>query len=361
MTAYCLTSLSRRKYLLNYFGEYFDSEIGEGRLMDDNMQNPKKSIDAGEDLTSVLKLLIDTKFIYKQKDIVSILIGQSNALLNSHNITSNPNFGIGKSKDASYWRSLIWHARVESYMNKNIENYGSIGISELGHSFLENPVKFEIYYDRDFKDSNQTTNVKKLSNSGDETLMLLLKDLRKKIADKHSVPPYVIFQDPSLIEMTLKFPIKMDELSSIFGVGEGKSKKYGKEFIELISKYVVENNISRPDDFVIKSSGKNSSLKLFIIQSIDRKLSLDDIADSKSMDMMDFIKEMESIVYSGTKLDFNYCLEEYLDEDQQEEMYDYFIESESDSIELALEEFDGEFDEFELRLYRIKFLSELGN
>jgi ATP-dependent DNA helicase RecQ len=191
--------------------------------------------------------------------------------------------------------------------------------------------------------------------------MLLLKDLRKKIADKHSVPPYVIFQDPSLIEMTLKFPVKMDELSSIFGVGEGKSKKYGKEFIELISKYVVENNISRPDDFVIKSSGKNSSLKLFIIQSIDRKLSLDDIADSKSMDMMDFIKEMESIVYSGTKLDFNYCLEEYLDEDQQEEMYDYFIESESDSIELALEEFDGEFDEFELRLYRVKFLSELGN
>ena len=191
--------------------------------------------------------------------------------------------------------------------------------------------------------------------------MLLLKDLRKKIADKHSVPPYVIFQDPSLIEMTLKFPVKMDELSSIFGVGEGKSKKYGKEFIELISKYVVENNISRPDDFVIKSSGKNSSLKLFIIQSIDRKLSLDDIADSKSMDMMDFIKEMESIVYSGTKIDLNYCLEEYLDEDQQEEMYDYFIESESDSIELALEEFDGEFDEFELRLYRIKFLSELGN
>ncbi len=361
VTAYCLTSLSRRKYLLNYFGEYFDSEIGEGRLMDDNMQNPKKSIDASEDLVSVLKLLIDTKFIYKQKDIVSILIGQSNALLNSHNITSNSNFGIGKSKDASYWRSLIWHARVESYMNKNIENYGSIGITELGHSFLENPDKFVIYYDRDFKDLNQTTNVKKLSNSGDETLMLLLKDLRKKIADKHSVPPYVIFQDPSLIEMTLKFPVKMDELSSIFGVGEGKSKKYGKEFIELISKYVVENNISRPDDFVIKSSGKNSSLKLFIIQSIDRKLSLDDIADSKSMDMMDFIKEMESIVYSGTKLDLNYCLEEYLDEDQQEEMYDYFIESESDSIELALEEFDGEFDEFELRLYRIKFLSELGN
>ena len=191
--------------------------------------------------------------------------------------------------------------------------------------------------------------------------MLLLKDLRKKIADKNSIPPYVIFQDPSLVEMTLKYPVKMDELSSIFGVGEGKSKKYGKEFIELISKYVIENNISRPDDFVIKSSGKNSSLKLFIIQSVDRKLSLVDIADSKSMDMMDFIKEMESIVYSGTKLDLNYCLEEYLDEDQQQEMYDYFIESESDSIELALEEFDGEFDEFELRLYRIKFLSELAN
>ena len=161
--------------------------------------------------------------------------------------------------------------------------------------------------------------------------------------------------------MTLKYPIKIEELSSIFGVGEGKSKKYGKEFINLISDYVIENKIVRPDDFVVKSSGKNSSLKLFIIQSIDRKLSLEDIIDSKSMNMMDFIKEMESIVYSGTKLDLSYCLEEYLDEDQQQEMYEYFIESESDNIDLALEEFEGEYDELELRLYRIKFLSALAN
>jgi ATP-dependent DNA helicase RecQ len=191
--------------------------------------------------------------------------------------------------------------------------------------------------------------------------MLLLKDLRKKIATKYSVPPYVIFQDPSLDEMTLKYPTTLDELASIFGVGEGKSKKYGKEFTELISDYVAENNISRPDDFVIKSSGKNSSLKLFIIQSIDRKLLLDDLIESKSMEMMDFVSEMESIVYSGTKLDLNYCIEEYLDEDQQQEIYDYFIESESDDIDLAIEEFEGEYDEFELRLYRIKFLSDLAN
>ena len=191
--------------------------------------------------------------------------------------------------------------------------------------------------------------------------MLLLKNLRKKIANKNSIPPYVIFQEPSLLEMTIKYPIKIEELSSIFGVGEGKAKKYGKDFVELISLYVEENKISRPDDLIIKSSGKNSSIKLYIIQSIDRNLPLDDIADAKSMEIMDFIGEMERIVYSGTKLDLSYCLDDYLDEDQQEEMYEYFIESESDNIDLALEEFEGEYDEFELRLYRIKFLSEVAN
>ena len=361
VVAYCLTSISRRKYLLNYFGEYFDSDKGEGNLMDDNMRNPKKLLDSKNDLIILIKLLIDTKFIYKQKDLVNILTGQSNALLNSHKMISNINFGIGKSKDNMYWNGLIWHARVESYIIKNVENYGSISVSELGYNFLEKPTKFFIYENNDISQENQKNNIKELHRSGDNNLMLLLKDLRKKIADKLSIPPYVIFQDPSLIEMTLKYPIKIEELSSIFGVGEGKSKKYGKEFINLISDYVIENKIVRPDDFVVKSSGKNSSLKLFIIQSIDRKLSLEDIIDSKSMNMMDFIKEMESIVYSGTKLDLSYCLEEYLDEDQQQEMYEYFIESESDNIDLALEEFEGEYDELELRLYRIKFLSALAN
>ena len=361
VVAYCLTSMSRRKYLLNYFGEYFDSETGDGRLMDDNMKNPKELVDAKEDLVTLLKLIIDTKFIYKQKDLVSILIGESNALLNSHNISSNKYFGIGKLKDNFYWRSLIWQALAESYISKTIEDFGSIKVTKLGYDFLEKPIKFTIFLKTNEVNGNEKNIGKKADNLLDKTLMLLLKDLRKKIATKYSVPPYVIFQDPSLDEMTLKYPTTLDELASIFGVGEGKSKKYGKEFAELISDYVAENNISRPDDFVIKSSGKNSSLKLFIIQSIDRKLLLDDLIDSKSMEMMDFVSEMESIVYSGTKLDLNYCIEEYLDEDQQQEIYDYFIESESDDIDLAIEEFEGEYDEFELRLYRIKFLSDLAN
>ena len=282
-------------------------------------------------------------------------------MLNSHNISSNINFGSGKSEDEVYWRSLIWHARVECYISKKIESFGSIKVTEKGESFLLKPVEFLISVNNEFNDTKQTKNLNQNASSGDKNLMLLLKDLRKEIANKNSIPPYVIFQEPSLIEMTIKYPIKIEELSSIFGVGEGKAKKYGKDFVELISLYVEENKISRPDDLIIKSSGKNSSIKLYIIQSIDRNLPLDDIADAKSMEIMDFIGEMERIVYSGTKLDLSYCLEDYLDEDQQEEMYEYFIESESDNIDLALEEFNGEYDEFELRLYRIKFLSEVAN
>tara|TARA_B100000925_G_scaffold179015_1_gene135072 strand:- start:1390 stop:2130 length:741 start_codon:yes stop_codon:yes gene_type:complete len=243
---------------------------------------------------------------------------------------------------------------------KKIENFGSLSITKKGLEYLNNPTELlisEIENKADFKEPPSVTAVE----SGDMNLLNKLKDLRKKIADKKSIPPYVIFQDPSLVEMTIRYPVKFEELSSIFGVGEGKSKKYGKEFLELISEYVEQNNITRPDDLVVKSAGKNSSLKLFIIQSIDRKLSIEDIAQSKSMDLSELISEMETIVFSGTKLDISYCIDDYLDEDQQGELYDYFIESESDNIEMALEEFDGEFDEFELKLFRIKFLSDLAN
>ena len=243
---------------------------------------------------------------------------------------------------------------------KKIENFGSLSITEKGLEYLNNPTELlipEIENKADFKEPPSITP----TESGDMNLLNKLKDLRKKIADKKSIPPYVIFQDPSLVEMTIRYPVKFEELSSIFGVGEGKSKKYGKEFLELISEYVEQNNITRPDDLVVKSAGKNSSLKLFIIQSIDRKLSIEDIAQSKSMDLSELISEMETIVFSGTKLDISYCVDDYLDEDQQGELYDYFIESESDNIEMALEEFDSEYDEFELKLFRIKFLSDLAN
>ena len=360
VVAYCQTSLSRRKYLLNYFGEYFDSETGEGRLMDDNMQKPKNKINVKEQLVLILNLILETKSIYKQKDIVNILIGKNSALLVSHNINDNKYFGSGKSNNEYFWNGLLWYLRVENMILKKIENFGSLSITEKGLKYLNNPTELlipEIENKADFKEPPSITP----TESGDMNLLNKLKDLRKKIADKKSIPPYVIFQDPSLVEMTIRYPVKFEELSSIFGVGEGKSKKYGKEFLELISEYVEQNNITRPDDLVVKSAGKNSSLKLFIIQSIDRKLSIEDIAQSKSMDLSELISEMETIVFSGTKLDISYCVDDYLDEDQQGELYDYFIESESDNIEMALEEFDGEFDEFELKLFRIKFLSDLAN
>ncbi len=360
VVAYCQTSLSRRKYLLNYFGEYFDSETGEGRLMDDNMQNPKNKINVKEQLVLILNLILETKSIYKQKDIINILIGNNSALLVSHNINDNKYFGSGKSNNEHFWNGLLWYLRVENMISKKIENFGSLSIAEKGLEYLNKPTELsipEIENKADFKESPAVT----ATESGDLNLLNKLKDLRKKIADIKSIPPYVIFQDPSLVEMSIRYPVKFEELSSIFGVGEGKSKKYGKEFLELISEYVEQNNITRPDDLVVKSAGKNSSLKLFIIQSIDRKLSIEDIAQSKSMDLSELISEMETIIYSGTKLDISYCIDDYLDEDQQGELYDYFIESESDNIEMALEEFDSEYDEFELKLFRIKFLSDLAN
>ena len=360
VVAYCQTSLSRRKYLLNYFGEYFDSETGEGRLMDDNMQNPKNKINVKEQLVLILNLILETKSIYKQKDIVNILIGKNSALLVSHNINDNKYFGSGKSNNEYFWNSLLWYLRVENMISKKVENFGSLSITEKGLEYLNKPTELsipEIENKADFKESPPI----KATESGDLNLLNKLKNLRKKIADIKSIPPYVIFQDPSLVEMSIRYPVKFEELSSIFGVGEGKSKKYGKEFLELISEYVEQNNITRPDDLVVKSAGKNSSLKLFIIQSIDRELSIEDIAQSKSMDLSELISEMETIIYSGTKLDISYCIDDYLDEDQQGELYDYFIESQSDNIEMALEEFDSEYDEFELKLFRIKFLSDLAN
>ena len=360
VVAYCQTSLSRRKYLLNYFGEYFDSETGEGRLMDDNMQNPKNKINVKDQLVLILNLILETKSIYKQKDIVNILIGKNSALLVSHNINDNKYFGSGKSNKEYFWNGLLWYLRVENMISKKIENFGSLSITEKGLEYLNKPTELsipEIENKADFKEPPAIT----ATESGDLNLLNKLKDLRKKIADIKSIPPYVIFQDPSLVEMSIRYPVKFEELSSIFGVGKGKSKKYGKEFLELISEYVEQNNITRPDDLVVKSAGKNSSLKLFIIQSVDRKLSIEDIAQSKSMDLSKLISEMETIIYSGTKLDISYCIDDYLDEDQQGELYDYFIESESDNIEMALEEFDSEYDEFELKLFRIKFLSDLAN
>ena len=259
--------------------------------------------------------------------------------------------------------ALIRQVLVAGLMTKDIETYGILKVSKKGLDFISNPTSFMMSEDHEYNEAEDDAIVTASKSTGiaDEVLMNMLRDLRKKVAKKLGVPPFVVFQDPSLEDMALKYPISVEELFNIHGVGEGKAKKYGKEFIELIARYVSENDIIRPDDLVVKSTGANSVNKLYIIQNIDRKLSLEDIAKAKGMNMEALLKEMEQIVYSGTKLNISYWVNDILDDDQQEEIHDYFMESESDKIEDALKEFDGDYDIEELRLMRIKFISEVAN
>jgi len=259
--------------------------------------------------------------------------------------------------------ALIRQVLVGGYLRKDIETYGVVKLTSKGEDIIKTPTSFMMTEDHIFDNTTQAvqTPVRASANEFDEKLIKMLKDLRKNVAKKQGVPPYAVFQDPSIEDMALKYPMTVEELSNINGVGEGKAKKFGKEFVDLIGRYVEDNDITRPDDLVVKSTGANSGLKLYIIQSVDRKLPLDDIASAKGMDMNEFVKEMEAIVYSGTKLNISYWLDDILDEDQQEEIHEYFLESNSDKIEDALEEFDGDYDEEELRLYRIKFISEVAN
>jgi len=362
MVSYAETSISRRKFILHYFGEQFDNKTGEGGMLDDNMRNPKPQFEAKLDVLNILKIINETKEIYKSKDLVDILVGKENALIKSHSIISSSLFAIGKDKAYDYWMALIRQCIVALLLKKDIETYGIVKITETGLKFLESPVSFMMTKDHHYNDKpNKSLSSKNLNISGDDILLKMLKNLRKDIAHKLNIPPFVIFQDPSLNDMTLKYPTSISEMSNIYGVGEGKSKKYGPDFIELISRYVKENNITIEEDVVVKTTGTNSALKLYIIQSIDRKLPLEDIASAKSLDMIDFIKEMEVIVYSGTKLNIKYWIDYLFDEDQQDELNDYFMESESDDLKLAIEEFDGEYEEEDLRLFRIKFLSDVAN
>lgn len=364
VVAFAETSISRRKFILHYFGEQFDNETGEGGDLDDNVRYPKKQSEAINEVKTLINVVSKTNEMYKAKDLVKVLIGMSNALISSHRTDAIPEFGIGKYKDDKFWTALIRQVLVGGLLRKDIETYGVLKVTEKGRSYLEKPSSFMMSEDHFFETgANDGIIVASKSGGGsaDEMLVKMLKDLRKQNAKKLGVPPFVIFQDPSLDDMSLKYPITMQEMFNIHGVGEGKAKKYGKDFVELISKYVEENEIIRPEDMVVKSTGSNSALKLYMIQNIDRKLPLDDIAAAKGMEMTEFIKEMEAIVYSGTKLDISYYIDDVLDEDQQEEIHDYFLDSESDKISDAVEEFDGDYEDEEIRLYRIKFISEVAN
>lgn len=363
VVAYAETSMSRRKFLLHYFGEEFDDVTGDGADMDDNIRNPKTKVEALEQVVKLLEVVRDTKHLYKSKEIVFTLIGRVNAVIKAHRTDVQPFFGSGISFDEKYWMALLRQVLVAGYLTKDIETYGIVKITDKGLDFIKKPSSFLMSEDHEYNGivDEAIVSASKVTLAIDSVLMNMLKDLRKKVAKKIGVPPFVVFQDPSLEDMALKYPISLHELINIHGVGEGKAKKYGSDFVELINRYVNENDIIRSEDLVVKSTGTNSANKLYIIQNIDRKLSLDDIAKAKGLTMDLLIKEMEQIVYSGTKLNIKYWVDDMLDEEQQEEIYDYFMESESDKIEGALKEFEGDYDMDELRLMRIKFISEVAN
>ena len=355
------TSMCRRKYILHYFGEYYNET--NCNTLCDNCKNPKKHHEGKDQVKLVLETIQESKEKFKAKEIVNILIGKMTAMINDYNCNQLSVFGMGKNNDAAYWHAIIRQIIVGGFLYKDIESYGILKLNDNAKEFLVKPTSFMIREDHDYSNiEEQETELNIKSDVYDTKLLSMLKSLRKKVAKTKNLPPFVIFQDPSLEDMALQYPITIDELVNINGVGAGKANRFGKEFIEFIADYVEENNIDRPQDMVIKSIVNKSGLKVYIIQSTDRKLPLEDIASAKGLDMPKLISEMENIVYSGTKVDINYYLDEILEIEQQDEIFDYFKDdAETDSIEEAMEEFEDEYDEEELRLMRIKFLSEFAN
>ena len=360
IVAYAETSSSRRKFILHYFGEEFDEVNGEGANMDDNVRFPKEKKEAKDDVVKLLNVIIATKQKFKAKEIVNTLIGKVSALIKAHRIDEQDFFGIGKDKDDAYWMALLRQVMVNGLIRKDIETYGVMFITDKGKEFLKDVPSFMMTEDHSYEEEPEDINSAN-AVAADPVLLEMLKDLRKKVAKQKGVPPFVVFQDPSLEDMALKYPITIQELTNVHGIGEGKAKKFGAEFIKLIGRYVEENDIVRAEDLIVKTTGSNSALKLFIIQNIDRKLPLPDIAQAKGLEMDEFLKEMEQIVYSGTKLNIDYWVNEIFDEEQQEELHEYFMEADSDKISIASKEFGGDYEDDELRIYRLKFISEVAN
>lgn len=365
VVAYAETSMSRRKFLLHYFGEEFDEINGLGADMDDNMRNPKKMIDVKEDAVLVLNIADQIKEVLKVDDLVCVLMGKESSITQSYDLSSKSFYGIGGHKDDNYWKSIIRQLIVRNYLHKEIETYGILKLTEKGAEFLKNPEEFLIAEDVDFKKLIDETPAENnnIATTGafDETLLKQLKEIRKKIAKQHNIPPFAVFQDPSLEDMTMLYPTKISDLPNVFGVGEGKAKRFGKAFVEFIAKYVEENDITPPDEMVIRGVADKSNHKVYIIQSVDRKMDLEDMADGKNLSMDDLISEMESIIYQGTKLDISYYVNDIIDEDQKDEVFEYLMEADNDSMSDLLDEFGDEYEEEELRLLRIMFINEVAN
>ena len=361
--AYAESNSCRRKLLLNYFGE--DYQIEDCGACD-NCLHPKRQFDGREEMSMVIELIQTLPERFKIEHLANILAGEMNSIIKSYHHDKLELFGAGKDHSARFWCAVIHQGMVMHLIHKDIESYGLISVTAKGLEFYENPYELTLTEDREFAegedDDDDSAAAAKGGGGGDPQLLAMLKDLRRDVAKKKKLQPWVIFGDPSLEDMSIMYPMTYDELKNCQGVGEGKARKFGKEFIELIAKYVEENEIERPDDFVMKSIVNKSVNKVFIIQSVDRKLPLEDIADAKGLDMEELLDEIEAIVFSGTKLNLNYYIEQTLDEDIVDEIYDYFHdEAESDSLADAMADLGSDYDEQEVRLVRIKFLCEVAN
>lgn len=357
--AYAESSLCRRKILLHYFGEEYE-EDNCGNC--DNCLNPKKQVEAKDQLCAVLETIIALKEKFKAEYVIDVLLGKETSQILSYQHEDLEVFGSGQGEDERTWNAVIRQALIAGYIGKDIENYGLLKVTKAGHAFLKNPVSFKIVKDVDFDEVEEEVPMKGgASCAVDPELYSILKDLRKKIAKRLELPPYVIFQDPSLEAMATTYPITIEELQNIPGVGAGKAKRYGEKFVKVIKAHVEENEIERPEDLRVRTVANKSKLKVSIIQAIDRKIALDELAESKGLEFGELLDEIEAIVYSGTKINIDYFLHEIMDDEHIDDIFDYFKESESDSLEDAIEEFGMEYSEEEIRLIRIKFLSEMGN
>ena len=358
-TAYCESSVCRRKLLLHYFGENYE-EDNCGNC--DNCLNPKKQVEAQQLLETVLECILAVKENFKADYIIDMLLGKETSEITDHMHDDLEAFGSGSDEEEKTWNAVIRQALIAGYIRKDVENYGLLKITEEGRDFLKNPKSFMIVEDKEFEDDETEGPMRGGGSFAvDPELYSMLKDLRKKLSKHLQLPPYVIFQDPSLEAMATTYPVTIDELQNIPGVGAGKAKRYGQEFIDLIKRHVEENEIERPEDLRVRTVANKSKLKVSIIQSIDMKVALDDIAISKGIDFDELLTEIEAIVNSGTKLDIDYFIESVMDDDRAEDIYEYFRESESDSIDDAIDELGDDYSEEEIRLVRIKFISEMGN
>ena len=357
--AYAESSVCRRKMLLHYFGEEY---LEDNCHNCDNCLHPKNKIEAKDALLVVLKAIAAVKENFRQEYVIDFVKGRATDDIVSHKHNELEEFGTGEDMDNKLWNPVIRQALISGYLKKDVENYGLLKLTASGKRFIKKPKSFLIVEDREFKDDFEEDNIREGGCGAlDQQLYSMLKDLRKSFAKKHKLPPYVIFQDVSLEQMATMYPVTIQELQNVQGVGAGKAKRFGKEFCELIRKYCEDNEIERPEELRVRTVAKKSMLKVFIIQSIDRQIALDDIAEAKGLDFDTLLDEIDAIVYSGTKLNIDYFIEEVIDDEHVDDIYDYFMESETDDLNAALDELGADYSEDEIRLVRIKFLSEQAN